>query len=804
MAGLVPLPEHAARESTLAPLPAPRAAAQAAHRRGVSEGGAPPQVSLRDLLAENKKKARLSVPPGGNLMLSGGGGSSARRDSFLSGGSGRSERTDSVRVVNTPFTSTRYSRRINSRLTLDRTASIRRMGRTGTGSNATTSMVSGLNSVASRLREVKRLVAAGIVKPEVYDKLVGANADGDSIGGNRLRTPTLGAVLNSKRKMSVVTSRPSSKSDASSLSSPLITPKISQEDVAAPAKITVTPLPEHRRVQTEIPTTTVAIAPPAAAEHRRERSAPEATKRVTFSEGIRRLLPSRSKPPTSPPRSPAKSDDGADSSMQSPSEAGAQIDYSTASSPLDMPEVAQGVSSTFSCVLFRRVSRSPALTHSSLRILNQMLFYKVEIMGVEKAADYNGAVFNTFVISVNYNDMAEIDETWVIRRRYRVFNGLNKAVRKELARFPALIKALPRFPAKHGMLSSARMMLTNTSKVEDGAFLEKRRVALEHYIEGLVCLCTRNSQTARMLQTFLHAPDTDYTVGGQDLNFDGDKTTSDDGGGSGGGGDSSSSSRKLQKRHRSRRSIMRLSAQHKKEPQGKAAHTVLGVGGPIDPNSFRASIGSDSVLDGVEIDYSGNGRRRKLRRQTSQNRTLSNSSTSLRQSRPRSATAGDLASKHSSTQSFIELGVDAPVAPAASAGSDSPPAPASASASSSPASPSADGVSPTSLEQQRADGPSPTPELPPRPLSTKFSSENKNGQLDRSNSSRMIVDATTAATQSVHQLKKRKSDLDPPRKLVKGKDGYRYEWRRDLAPCQNYMWKRGGWRGGNKVGFHGG
>ena len=104
---------------------------------------------------------------------------------------------------------------------------------------------------------------------------------------------------------------------------------------------------------------------------------------------------------------------------------------------------------------------------------------------------------------------------------------------------------------------------------------------------------------------------------------------------------------------------------------------------------------------------------------------------------------------------------------------------------------------PGSISSRETDSPVP-PEVPARPdalSDMKFKQLNK-VSLER-RQSQMITDAVKAATRASLAVKRR-TMLEPERKIVKGPEGYRYEWRKDIALVQHFMWKRGGFRGGNK------
>ena len=580
---------------------------------------------------------------------------------------------NSLRVVATPFTSSRYHR-----------FSVER--RLDVGNHPGCQPLLGGGTIARRLEEVKRLVDAGIVKQSVYDQLVGVNKkEAVTSKPSELQIRDASTDTPSRQNRNVSKEIAEKKSDKSRLED------IGLESVNKPNDYKESGDAENLSTHSRAKTAPVGLGTGGPinntnTEHQQHRS----------SRSIGTML-SRLLSGINFSRNSARAEIQKDSKIVS-------------MSPLDVQVVA------------------PA-----------MLNYKVVISHAEKAADLKGNLFTRFVASVEYGDKA-IKESWVVRRRYQAFHDLNREIREVLSGSP-LIKAVPKFPGKHGL----------SSYLAGEKFLIQRQERLDAWLEGVICLSTRNAQCAKLIQFFLHAPDVEY------LNDDDEDA--------------------------SEMSLNTVNESQNNMTQG----TSMTLSRNRKVESFRQLVILKHKENGDTITESRSGFNHAPTDNTARATKLK------RPSQPESASMNYIPS--STLIQRVGGGLEPLIEEAHENGDEgrySSLIDAEISDNSLP-------VPLLSLpESPRHDMESPVPDIPARPMSLRSESLGSTKLESSTKTKSMINIAKTAASRVSLELEKRRTILEPERKIVKGPEGYHYEWRQDIAPVQNFMWKRGGFRGGNK------
>ena len=609
-----------------------------------------------------------------------------------------------IPIISTPFTSSRYSQSYSQPYNL---VSPR-------GSKNKT-------SISSRLAEVKKLVDAGFVKQEVYDKLVGANKKNLQPSGTTSDNEEEQQEEEEDTNQDNSNSTNNFKSNNSETKDDLVPiPRCESSSILSLASNTNAK--QHGKSSSlnnfeQFP----------------RKSKPTRHQSRHTIHDVSQLVPETTSIPSTTTTSKGKhrtrgSIVGLQKMFSFISRTKSLKKISEAGSPLDMPVVS-----------------------------NDMLNYKVTMINTpEKTADATGSIYTLFVMLVTYEEDEDEDddvsigsfdnplfedenenenedntnnkrqqkEEWVIRRRYRVFNDLHSQIRKILNGTP-LLKSLPKFPAKTGFTQ----LITGPSE----EFLIKRMSELEAYMEGLICLSTRNVQSSKMLKEFLHAPDIVYT--GED---------------------------------ETQQSQVKISSEMTMSPF-RASHA----------NSGGATNSMRIVIDLPKDDNEKEHNKDQEKNANEQSDTIEQNNVYI--------TGKPSGGKKSITNS---------------PNSKSP----SLSSSSSPSPSLVNSLSSTSNTFQstfnQRISTSPTPDVPPRPKSH----EARNAQLtpkpnsnSKSKSKSMAQHAAAAAANTIKLVENKKTMVEPIRKLVQGRDGcYRWQYRKDIAPLQHYLFKRGGFRGGNK------
>ena len=642
-----------------------------------------------------------------------------------------STRIQSNTVITTPFTSSRY----HSKSVTSRPYNLA-SPRGSTNKNT---------SISSRLAEVKRLVEAGFVKKEVYDKLVGANTQTTQTTLVTQATLTNETTLtaggttsdNDDQVENQVDDVGGDIDDVGNVGRVDDVGDATQHNyITGETKDIIGELPSpHRSVRKGRSSSFGGLRPTNNHndDDRKKNPLSRHQSRHTMIDGsilLQQLHPANEEEEgLGRPRSNTKN--GWKTKMKSFLRMTKSSQHNSTGSPLDVPVVSQ-----------------------------KMLNYKVTMMAApEKAADVSGTIYTMFVMLVTYEEETEnknenmnelteeeeeeeeekeeeeeeeqenvkdydenenssaFHEEWVIRRRYRVFNSLHLKVCKLLQGTP-LFKSLPKFPSKS-------VMSQLFSSIRTDEFLTKRMNELEAYLEGLICLSTRNVACSKHLKEFLHAPDVMYT--GEDET----------------------------------QLLKKVSSEIGMSPFRAAyvSHDHLNR----NQSSMRIIIDVPSEADDGDADKIGTSKNTKL-----PPTVLVSLPAALVASAPASAIA--LPPQQSQSQSQSQSSIN--------------------------------------LLQQRVNTTSPIPTIPPRPAShNKEQTDQVN--LHRHNRTASLADkpdmvkhAALSAANVVEYHAKKKSmakPTEPARKLIKGRDGgYRWQYREDIAPLQNYLFKRGGFRGGSK------